>query len=120
MPHYFVEGWRDGKPMPALYIQADNPDAAVARAAQLKMQEVTGVRLAKTTPPPAPPSKFDMLILLSFALSAVEHFSIWVISIPIILSVFGFLIKVYQKQIQMQAEIDDLRKQLQSGVGLHH
>ena len=126
MPHYFVEGYRDGTPTPALYIQADNPDAAVARAAQLKMQEVTGVRLAKSPPPPEPPTMMDMLILLSdmlillsFAWPLVPFgFPTFLPWLPILLTIIGFLLKTYQKQQKMQAEIDELRMRIQSGVSV--
>lgn len=119
MPHYFVEGYRDGKPTPALYIQADNPDAAVARAAQLKMQEVTGVRPAKSPPPSEPPTMMDMLILLSCAWPLVPfEFPTFLPWLPILLTIIGFLLKTYQKQQKMQAEIDELRMRIQSGVSV--
>ncbi len=46
MPDFFVDGYREGKTSSALYVQADNADAALVRAAQLGM-EGTGVCSAK-------------------------------------------------------------------------
>ena len=46
MPYFFVDSYQDGKPAPALYVRAENADAALARAAQLGV-EGTGVRQAQ-------------------------------------------------------------------------
>lgn len=128
MPHYFVEGWRDGKPMPALYIQADNPDAAVARAAQLKMQEVTGVRLAKPMMSLPHSPRLGLLFFLPIGLRVVMHGFRWsseggsfpaeiailLFLIAAIVIMYHFLSKAQQKLLKMQSETVELRKKLES------
>ena len=110
MPYYFVEGCRDGKPTPALYIKADNPDAAVARAAQLKMQEVTGVRLAKSPPPPLLkvglfPIGITLTALIRGCVRQTEGASLapaifltLLISVPFVLVIYLVLIKPHRKK----------------------
>lgn len=110
MPHYFAEGYRDGKPMPALYVQAENPVAAAERAIQLKMQEVTGVRLAKSPPPPLLkvglfPIGITLTALIRGCVRQTEGASLapalfltLLISIPLVLVIYLVLIKPHRKK----------------------
>ncbi len=79
MPYFFVDGYRDRKPASALYVQADNADAALVRAAQLGMEGM-GVRPAKavTTGEPETPKAFTVQCVFMLVLILLESVSEWI------------------------------------------
>lgn len=124
MPYFFVDGFRDNKPTTALYVQADNEEGALARAAELGM-EGTGVRLAKEITVSEPAKSWTILVtvLLLACISYLERYSFQAhgkaypdmlpaLSIMIgmvIFRVYETVLWQYRQQQLMAAEIQELR-----------
>lgn len=130
MPYFYVDGLRDGQPAQALYIQADDADAAKVRAAQLHM-DPTGVRPARAMPNTSQPRiwplyVFPFLLMLMCLLGIVQEARLSVrppstalmvmistIS-PMIFCIIHHLTRMHERQLELQAEINDMRAQLMS------
>lgn len=124
MPYFFVDGYRDRKPASALYVQADNADAALVRAAQLGM-EGTGVRPAKavTTGEPETPKAFAIHYAIILVIVVLDSFSDWGSgavphrfvhgAVPIIL-LSGMLFRTYCLTYNQYVAQRELKANLQS------
>ncbi len=128
MPYFFVDGTRNNQPAPALYVEADNADAALARAAQLGL-EGTGVRPANdfSGVEPAKPWTILGFFLLLSLMSCLEmynfqtHGKSYPYQLPVQFIMLGMvffrgnqtILGQAQKQQLMQAEIRDLQLALE-------
>ena len=126
MPYFFVDGYRGGKPAQALYVKAENADAALVRASQLGM-EGTGVRPAKdiTASEPQSPKSFaiEMIFIAtmvfvsgagSFSMSspqpnALSLFAPFMLIGSMISRHYLFSHSQYKQQQLMQADILSLQ-----------
>lgn len=129
MSCFYVDGLRDGQPAQALYVKADNVDAAKARAVQLGM-EPTGVRPARAISNVSQPKIWPLYVFPFFLMLMcfVEIFgarssgrppstaAMTMISTvpPMIFSIIHHLTRMHQRQQELQSEINDMREQLMS------
>ena len=133
MPYFYVDGLRDGRPAQALYIQADNADAAKVRAAQLRM-DPTGVRpasaMSNTSQPKIWPLYFFPIFLTFMCFvevldarssgrpSPMAAVTMVTTIPPMIFCIIRHLTRMHQRQQEMQTQIDDLQEQLGSRSSL--
>lgn len=124
MPYFFVDGYRDNKPAPALYVKADKAEGAMARAAQLGM-EGTGVRPAKEATAIEPAKSWTILlpILLLVVMAFLEKLGFQargkaypdMLPVQLLLmglvtfSVYVTVLRQHRQQQQLEAELQELR-----------